>query len=55
MVEFYSRLAKREDQATALTEAKRSMIQKFGDQAPPYLWAGFVIEGDANEPIGTRR
>lgn len=55
MVEFYTRLVHGDDVATALTQAKRIMIRKFGDQAPPYLWAGFVIEGDGSRLIGKGR
>lgn len=46
--QFYHHLAAREPAAYALTAAKRDMLQKFGREAVPYYWAGFIFEGAAN-------
>ena len=46
MREFYSRLARGATKAVALREAKLELIKRFGAEAPPALWAGFVLVGE---------
>jgi CHAT domain-containing protein len=45
MRQFYKHLAAGESIASALTAAKRDMISTYGDQAIPYYWAGYTLEG----------
>jgi CHAT domain-containing protein len=42
---FYTHLAKGEDKATALAEAKRDFLSKNKGK-PPFYWAGFVMVGE---------
>jgi CHAT domain-containing protein len=51
MREFYRRLAEGSEKATALRDTKLELIRKFGSQAPPLLWAGFVIVGDGEGSV----
>ena len=55
MEQFYRHLAKKEDKATALQHAKIDLVDKYGDQAPPFYWAGFIMagEGSTTIPIGS--
>ena len=46
MKEFYTRLSGGMDKALALHEAKRELIQRYGKDATPNMWAGFVLIGD---------
>ncbi len=59
MREFYRRLANGEPKAAALRDAKLELIKRFGPEAPPVLWAGFIIVGEASNsvmrPGGARR
>lgn len=48
---FYTHLANHEDKGSALRNAKLDMIRKFGQEAPPYYWAGFTLSGEAASPI----
>jgi CHAT domain-containing protein len=48
---FYGHLARAEDKGSALRNAKLDMIQEFGDQALPYYWAGFTMQGDSASPL----
>jgi CHAT domain-containing protein len=50
---FYRELASGADIATALRDAKREMLVKFGPQAVPRLWSGVVAYGDARGSITT--
>lgn len=50
---FYRELASGADIATALRDAKREMLVKFGPQAVPRLWSGVVAYGDARGTIAT--
>jgi CHAT domain-containing protein len=50
---FYRELASGADIATALRDAKREMLAKFGPQAVPRLWSGVVAYGDARGTITT--
>ena len=51
MERFYSHLAEGEDKAASLRLAKIDMLQKYGDQASPFLWAGFIIVGDGSSAV----
>ena len=48
---FYLHLKRGEDKGSALRNAKLDMIHEFGEQALPYYWAGFTMEGDSASPI----
>lgn len=50
MKAFYKHLAEHDDKALALAQAKRDILDRYG-QAPPYYWAPFVIVGEAADPI----
>jgi CHAT domain-containing protein len=50
MKAFYTHLAQHEDKATALTHAKRDMLEHYGD-ASPYYWAPFVMVGEGAQPV----
>jgi len=51
MREFYRRLAGGTNIGTAMTDAKRQVIKTFGTEAPPALWAGFVVVGDGGNSV----
>jgi len=55
MEQFYRHLTEKEDKATALQHAKIDLVKKYGDQAPPFYWAGFVMagEGSTTIPVGS--
>lgn len=42
---FYTYLARGQTASIALANAKREMIQTFGKQAVPWLWAPYIAEG----------
>lgn len=42
---FYTYLARGQTASVALANAKREMIQTFGKQAVPWLWAPYIAEG----------
>lgn len=54
MREFYRRLAAGATKATALRDTKLELIRRFGAQAPPHLWAGFVIVGEGSNSLTQR-
>jgi CHAT domain-containing protein len=45
MGSFYKHLAQRLPAAEALRRAKLDMLERYGSEAPPYLWAGFTLTG----------
>ncbi len=51
MKRFYGNLATGLDRGTALQKAKLELVEQFGDQALPFLWAGFTMVGDSSRPI----
>lgn len=51
MRQFYKHLAAGEAIASALNAAKRDMMNTFGEQAVPYYWAGYTLEGVGNNII----
>ena len=51
MNRFYTHLAQGEDKATALRDAKRDLLAKYGTQVSPYYWGAFVLIGDGGAPI----
>jgi CHAT domain-containing protein/tetratricopeptide (TPR) repeat protein len=53
MEEFYSHLAEGDDLGHALRNAKLDLLARYGEQASPFYWAGFVIVGDATKKIPT--
>ncbi len=54
MKSFYIRLAQGEGTASALRDAKLSMLNKFGPHAVPFYWAGFVLAGNGDQRIPLR-
>jgi CHAT domain-containing protein len=50
MTRFYTHLAQKEDEASALRQAKLDYLKQEGDK-PPIFWTPFVVVGDASEPI----
>jgi CHAT domain-containing protein len=52
MKSFYAELNRGKGAADALASAKRNMLKNFGTNALPYYWAGFIVEGVAEPPIG---
>lgn len=51
MKEFYRGLGTGLDIATALQQAKRTVVKQFGSQATPKLWAGLEVHGDGREMV----
>jgi len=51
MRQFYKHLATGESIAGALALAKRDMMNTYGEQAVPYYWAGYTLEGVGNNSI----
>ena len=51
MRQFYKHLAAGESIAAALALAKRDMMNTYGEQAVPYYWAGYTLEGVGNNVI----
>jgi CHAT domain-containing protein len=45
MIAFYANLSHREEKAEALRQAQLKMLNSG---APPYYWAGFVLDGERN-------
>jgi CHAT domain-containing protein len=45
MGSFYRHLAQKLPAAEALRRAKLDMQERYGSEAPPYLWAGFTLTG----------
>jgi CHAT domain-containing protein len=45
MTAFYANLSRREEKAEALRQAQLEMLNSG---APPYYWAGFVLDGEPN-------
>ncbi|MFQ5927398.1 MAG: CHAT domain-containing protein, partial [Terriglobia bacterium] len=43
--QFYGHLAKKQDKGPALRRAKIDLLKKYGDEALPYYWAGFTLQG----------
>jgi CHAT domain-containing protein len=50
MGSFYRHLVQRLPAGEALRQAKLEMLQRYGSEAPPILWAGFTLTG-LNEQI----
>ncbi len=55
MEEFYGRLSYGEDVGQALRNAKLGLLARYGEQASPFYWAGFVIVGEAVTPVLVNR
>ena len=51
MKRFYGNLTNGDGRAMALRQAKLEMIERFGDQALPFFWAGFTMVGDGSGPV----
>lgn len=51
MREFYGRLAAGTDKGRALQQAKLEMIRKYGQDASPRLWAGFIMVGESRRKL----
>jgi len=53
--QFYKNLADGMDKGSALRKAKLDLMKKFGDQAMPFYWAGFVLDGESASPLFSRQ
>lgn len=53
--QFYKNLADGMDKGAALRTAKLELMKKFGDQAMPFYWAGFVLDGESSSPLFSRQ
>jgi CHAT domain-containing protein len=53
--QFYRNLADGMDKGSALRKAKLDLMKKFGDQATPFYWAGFVLDGESSSPLFSRQ
>lgn len=53
--EFYRNLAAGMDKGSALRKAKLDLMKRFGDQAMPFYWAGFVLDGESSLPLFSRQ
>ncbi len=53
--QFYKNLADGMDKGSALRTAKLELMKKFGDQAMPFYWAGFVLDGESSSPLLPRQ
>ena len=51
MKHFYQELAKGAPKATALENSQRYVLSHFAGTAAPWYWAGYVMEGNATEPL----
>lgn len=51
MSAFYKALRTAEDRASALRRAKQEVVKRFGPNAAPYYWAGFVLVGESTGPV----
>jgi CHAT domain-containing protein len=52
--QFYENLSHGMDKGEALRKAKLDLLRKFGGQALPYYWAGFVLDGESTSPVFSR-
>jgi hypothetical protein len=51
MAHFYRQIAAGKSVAEALRAAQMEMLKEFGQDMPPYYWAGFTVIGDAKRQI----
>jgi CHAT domain-containing protein/tetratricopeptide (TPR) repeat protein len=51
MSSFYQALQSVGDRAAALRHAKQEIVKRFGPNAAPYYWAGFVLVGESTGPV----
>ncbi len=51
MEQFYRHLAQHENKDVALQQAKVDLIREIGGDAPPFYWAGFILEGEGSSPV----
>jgi CHAT domain-containing protein len=50
MKQFYTHLAQKDDEASALRQAKLDFIKSKGDKSPIF-WGPFIVVGDASKPM----
>jgi len=48
---FYSHLAEKQDKGWALRQAKIDLLKKHGEEALPYYWAGFTLQGEGASTV----
>jgi hypothetical protein len=51
MAHFYRQIAAGKSVAEALRAAQMEMLKEFGQDMPPYYWAGFTVIGDGKRQI----
>ncbi len=49
--QFYGHLEKKQDKGWALRQAKIDLLKKYGDEALPYYWAGFTLQGESASTV----
>ncbi|MFQ5778285.1 MAG: CHAT domain-containing protein [Terriglobia bacterium] len=49
--QFYTHLEQDQDKASALRQAKIDLLKKYGDEALPYYWAGFTLQGEGASTV----
>ena len=49
--QFFGNLAKKQDKGSALRHAKINLLKKYGDQAIPYYWVGFTLQGEGASAV----
>lgn len=53
--QFYAHLGEDQDKASALRQAKIDLLKKYGDEALPYYWAGFTLQGEGASTVPVAR
>lgn len=51
METFYKYLVEGRDKSAALREAELALLHRYGNDTPPFYWAGFALEGEGASPI----
>lgn len=55
MKAFYQNLAKGMDAGESLQQAKLTLLKRFGPNATPRLWSGYLLYGDSTATLPTNR
>ena len=49
--QFYAHLGQERDKGWALRQAKIDLLKKYGDEALPYYWAVFTLQGEGASTV----
>jgi CHAT domain-containing protein len=52
---FLTHLSQQQDKGAALRSAKMDILKKFSGHAPPFYWAGFILQGENDKPVLYRK